>query len=580
MLHLPVELMWQICFNLCTHCHSPDALPHADTTEERQAKAALARLSRSSKYMHAIAQPYVFHYFATGNMIRHVGMKTTARAIGLTDLYQPYTDESGKGCRPSHDNDHLPLFLRSIIRRPGLAAHVEALQLVSSPNVDDLTDPDMEVISGAAEGADAMSRTSPAFQMITKASVDLGIISTNIFHPEFRGRSSVLSGVGPPNHENQTEYIHHALEQLAIMLCPNVSTLVYGYPLEKRSIMTGESLQVDRGERPQFWTLALPSPRLLTSLKRLALLSHSRTQHFCDGQIMLCTMPNVEILYGAHFTYPGPPTDTIGLSLWVNPMPNIRKLLVVDMSPYDLGCLLNCCLDLQDLEYRHQRHSDNSLSIDGGEILRQIYCTRETLRRLVLVVMSDGDPRADFFLTQPIPTLRMFKRLEELAVNQSYLPSDSSASSTQRTQLARVLPRSLKKLHILYLWHDGLMGDLERLARDAPIKAPNLKSVRVSHLDHEDYIDPESDSEDWFPVPVGRQERVRDVLAGASISLTWDRLKYKLPLGDASEPGESARPCAYQSRPVPFRDPSHSGGSYLSTPYWFWEASDSLGVLS
>jgi hypothetical protein len=522
--------------------------------------------------MHAIAQPYVFHYYATGNMIRHIATKKTIRAIGLTDLYEPYADESGKGCRPSHDNDHLPLFLRSIIRRPDLAARVEALQLVSSPNVDDLTGPDMEVISGATEGADAMSRTSPAFQMITKASVDQGIISTNIFHPEFRGRSSVTSGVGPPNHENQTEYIHHALEQLAIMLCPNVSTLVYGYPLEKRSIITGDSLQVDRRERPQFWTLALPSHRLLTSLKRLALLSHSRTQHFCDGQIMLCTMPNVETLYGAHFTYPDPDTDTIGLSLWVNPMPNVRKLVVVDMSPYDLGCLLNCCLDLQDLEYRHHRHFEKPSCIDGGEILRQIHSTRETLRRLVLVAMGDGDPRADFFLMQPIPTLRMFKRLEELAVTQSYLPSASSASSPQRTRLAKFLARSLKKLHILYLWHDGLMGDLERLARDAPLRVPNLKSIRVSHLDHEDHTDPEYDPGNWSPVPVARQEAVRDVLAAASISMTWDRLKYKLPVGDASEPvitGGSARSNGYQSSPYSFRNASHSDSSYLSDPYWF-----------
>lgn len=428
----------------------------------------------------------------------------------------------------------------------------------------------MEVISGVAHGADAMSRTSLAFQMITKASVDLGMVGTNIFHPAFRGRSSAMSGVGPPNHENQTEYIHHTLEQLAILFCPNVPTLVYGYPLEKRSIFTGDRLEIDGRERPRFWTLVLPNPRLLMSVKRLALLSHSRTRHFCDGQIMLCTLPNVETFYTAHFTYPGPATDTIGLSLWVNPMPNVRKLVVVDMHPYDLGCLLSCCLDLQDLEYRHHRHFEKPTSIDGHEILTEITATRQTLRRLVLVVMGDGGPRAGFFFTQAISTLCMFKRLEELAITQTYLPSASHASSTKRTRLAKFLPWSIKKLHILYLWHDGLMADLERLARVAPIRVPNLKSIRISHLDHDEYIDPKYASEDWFPVPVGRQEHVRDVLAAASISMTWDRLKYKMPVEKAPD----------SSRPYSPRDDSASGDSYLSTPHWFWEASDSLGVLS
>lgn len=79
--------------------------------------------------MHAIAQPYVFHYYATGNLIRHVALKKTSRVLDLTDLCEPYADESGKGkgCHPSHDNDRLPLFLRSIIRRPDLASLVEAL---------------------------------------------------------------------------------------------------------------------------------------------------------------------------------------------------------------------------------------------------------------------------------------------------------------------------------------------------------------------------------------------------------------------------------------------------------------------
>ncbi|KAK3299780.1 uncharacterized protein B0H64DRAFT_937 [Chaetomium fimeti] len=563
--HLPVELMWKVCFNLCMHCHSPDALPHADTTDERQAKAALARLARSSKYMHAVAQPYIFHYYATGNMIRLVVSEKTGCAIDLTDPYGPYADEFGKGCRPSHDNDHLPLFLRSIIRRPELAAQVEALQLVASPNVDDFNAPDMEVISGTAQGATAMSRTSEAFQMITKASVDIGLIDTNVFHPEFRGRHSVTSGVGPPNHESQTDSIHHTLEQLVILLCPNVNTLVYGYPLEKRSIITADTLQVDRRQREQFWSLALSSGQHLTSLKRIALLSHSRTQHVSDGQIMLCSMPNVETFYAAHLTYPGPATETIGLSLWVNPMPNVRKLVAVDMSPDDLAFLVDSCLDLWELEYTHHGYFGRPTSITGCELLKPITAVRGTLRRLVLVAMAEGDPRGDRVTEHAIPSLRMFKRLEELAISQIHVPHAGNISSiTPGISLAKFLPRSIKKLHILYLSDASFMAALEGLARDAPSKVPKLRCIRISYLDHED---PDYDSNDRLPVAAGQYERVRESLAAVSISMTWDRLGYRMPR-EVAMPAAGGSACS---------------GTYLSTPYCFWEASHSLqsgGVLS
>jgi hypothetical protein len=72
--------------------------------------------------MWAIAQPFVFHYYATGNLPEIVVADQPGYAYG-----------DKRKTKDNFDEDLLPLFLRSVIQRPDLATCVEALQLVDSP---------------------------------------------------------------------------------------------------------------------------------------------------------------------------------------------------------------------------------------------------------------------------------------------------------------------------------------------------------------------------------------------------------------------------------------------------------------
>lgn len=117
---LPVEVIERICSYLCFHCLNPGVFPNTDTEDTRSGKAALARLSRMSIRICAIAQPFVYHYFATGNMPRMDHTK--------------FSDD--RFILPAED-DKLPAFLRTVIERPDLAARVRTLQLVRSTKVID-----------------------------------------------------------------------------------------------------------------------------------------------------------------------------------------------------------------------------------------------------------------------------------------------------------------------------------------------------------------------------------------------------------------------------------------------------------
>ncbi|OAF56972.1 hypothetical protein VC83_05809 [Pseudogymnoascus destructans] len=107
---LPEELLGRICIYLCPHRQNPNDLPNPDEPCVRASKATLARLCRVSKRMLAIAQPILYHYYATGNIIGP-----------LNPMVSDY---------PTAD-DKLPSFLRTIIHQPILAIHIRTLQLQS-----------------------------------------------------------------------------------------------------------------------------------------------------------------------------------------------------------------------------------------------------------------------------------------------------------------------------------------------------------------------------------------------------------------------------------------------------------------
>jgi hypothetical protein len=536
----PVELISRICSYLCMHCNDPDAFPHADTAEAILAKASLARFARSSKYIHAIAHPYVFHYYATGNMIRFIASASTGCATDMTRLAE------------QHENDHLPLFLRSIIRRPALATHVKALQLIVSANINDLNKADKLVLNRRLEDT---TNTSVAFRMIRRASETLDPFGFNLFNPSphFRnpsmaqGHIALTLALAAKTPALSGQSIHHNMEELAIFLCPNVSILAHGTTFADYSC----------------WHLP---KRDYSPLKKLGLLSHDGGHHFTTAQSIIRYMPNVETLYSADLNCPWPEIEGRYAMGWMHKLQGVRKLVLSDIPPLELESMIKLCPQLSDLEYRHHGYFNKTNSIRGDWLLWALMPAQKTLRRLFLTSMADGDPRGDL---NPVPleSLADFEGLQELAINQIYLDrsSNSDTPNSCGTDLAEFLPRSIRDIHIMYVWMN-LTADLENLARDAPKELPNLRSVRISHLDFEGGRDnreaPDSVSHDqWFPVLEGQYEGVQKSFAAASVLMTWDKLRYKIPRQKLTTE-EPAAP-----------------GSYISTPYSFWESPERSHML-
>jgi hypothetical protein len=510
---LPVELLGQICSELCLHCTEPHAFPHADTTEARVTKTSLARFSTASHYIRAVAQPYLFHYYATGNL---------ASAIRLME---PSLEES--------ENDHLPSFLGAIIQHPDLAAHVKALQLLPSCRLDDFTEIDMDVIHGLANHADHIDRTSPGLRMLIHASKEIGAGSYNVFHPDF------WSQLGRPHrdpriYQPKAEQIHHTLEQLALLLCPNVRTLVLGVT----------SINV------RFWPIIEFSGRTLPSLMKVALLPLSGAAGSSVGHLIPSAAPNIEILHVA--PRPHSVASVASILPSVRPMPSLLKLVASDITVGDLARLVVACGELHDLEYRPRKpvyFSEFTLT-DGPAILGALRPARKTLRRLLLVSMTKEYPGAALMIQShaAIESLSELNQLEELTISHFYVKRSLGTRIT--TNFAGFLPRSIKHVHLMFIV-SNITADLEKLARDAPTELPNLRSIRISHRNYDD--DPSHVLDEWFRVLEGQYKRCQELLAVVHIKMTWDKLSYRVPR-DEGAPG-----CEVVGT-----------GSYLGMPHGFW----------
>jgi hypothetical protein len=470
--------------------------------------------------MRAIAQPYLFHYYATGNLARLVVSDTTGRAVRLM---QHELEES--------ENDHLPSFLGAIIQRPDLAAHVKALQLLPSCRLDDFTKIDMDVINGLANHTNHLSRTSPAFRMLSQASKEIGVVTYNMFHPDFWSQSGKPHR-DPRIYRHTAEQIHHALEEFAILSCPGLRTLVLGIP----------STSV------RFWPIIEYSRRTLPCLTKVGLLSLSSPPNSALGYRISSAAPNIETFHVAPRTHP------VASMAWnlpsVRPMAHLRKLVASEITVADLAQLVNACGGLRDLEYRNHGFFSEINVVDGPGLLGAFKPARKTLRRLLLVSMTNGNPGGVIRSNAAIESLRGFNQLEELTI--SHFHVERSLGSRVVTDFAGFLPRSIKHVHLMFI-ASNVTTDLANLARDAPTKLPNLRSIRISHTNHED--DPSHGPDDWYPALQGPYKHCQELLAAVSITMTWDKLSPKVPRDEGEQ-----------------RCDAVGKGNYLSMPYGFWES--------
>ena len=426
---LPTEIIHRICTHLCDHCDSPHSFPHAETWDVRGRKAALANLSTTSSRFRDIAQPVLFHYFASG----------TLPPRGYSPEYDSkLTREFSERARK------LPLFLRSAVQRPDLASRVKALQLVQSKQTDDEI-PDVlgeYIRTMLAEAYCALNNKTGEDRDLLKESVDYW--SHRIW---FRPDS-------------------HLLIQVALLLAPNIERLAIA-----RDFYAGyDLLEICNG--------ALPS------LKSIALRPWMENYHIHDAKPLFAAAPKLETLYALGCGFKDEannPNHGVPFEL---DLANLRKLIISGLEFYDLAMLLPTCPQLEELQYvRPTTETEFNEDITPLETLMPI---RETLRKLrikftrfsVWGQLNQTFPRT---LTT-IESFKDFTALEELTIEQAAINCPVSPTPGG-ARLVDWLPPSVQRVHFRDVT-DGvpLLDHLSILVSEALAKLPKLQAVGVTPL--------------------------------------------------------------------------------------------------
>lgn len=484
---LPVELLERVCCFLCFHCRTPGCFPNADIADVVADKASLARLCRVSKSVCAVAQPFVFHYYATGNLPWYYRDDPTHPGYLYSLLLESWP----------RTNDLLPFFLRSIILRPDLAKCVRALQLVTPQYVK------KALIWHKGPEDDI----SPA---IRKASTDLGLVAFNVFHPEYM--HWVRNKPDPEDHIT-IGYVHHTLEQLAILLCPRVSTL----------LLMGDF-------SPYTGNLLRSSGRTFLALKTIGLISHDNSGHYAHtGPGLLSLAPNLQTLYAIDarnkdLTMPPSPDRISGVAPFegspgASLFAVLQKAALHDLGLRALFAFVRAAPALCELCYtetwggHYERPEDYF-----WDLARGLEPARHTLRRLVLrVPAAPGSPSPGAAVVGGL------ERLEELSISQAAVYGFGGGGDSVPPLaggLVGFLPASLVELCISQVDQD-FEADLRELARDAPRCLPRLRSVTVGCGDNGLAIPESVDGEVLVFFGEKVRAELRDVFEKVGIVLRW-----------------------------------------------------------
>ncbi|KAF6814619.1 f-box domain protein [Colletotrichum musicola] len=457
MASLPLELMEQICALLCPHCQNPNNF--LDREDVQAAKKTLSSLCRVSRTICSVAQPFLFHYYSTGNMT-------------------PETDCSIRGRQRDlpREDDKLPLFLRSIIQRPDLATQIKALQLIETDEITGLT-ADLAPLILAESKRARVSGQAPTIEHL----------KTRIWQGP-RSQSEAMRQI-------QRKDVHHWLEELAIILSPNVELL----SIARDSFCQYRHIRESR--------VSLPS------LKTVALRGVTRNQHIHEAAALFNAAPNLKTVLSSRCSL------FAGLSPWTLSKPwtlnlqSVSRLVLSEIGFGDLGLLVACCPGLRELDLTavniHRTAGEDYW--DVSKLLRTLDPVRHQIRKLRLTCSPSqgsgaGERRA---AAETNWSFRGFEMLEELAVDQAAVEGHSRSSGDDaecfQSSLVEMLPPSIRSVHLMYV-HNEFLSELKHFAKDATFWFPALVTVRLSLVD-------------------GFSQGVEDVASSfgsVGIQMTWD----------------------------------------------------------
>ncbi|KAF6838420.1 f-box domain protein [Colletotrichum plurivorum] len=433
MASLPLELMEQICSLLCPHCQNPKNF--LDREDVQAAKKTLSSLCRVSRTIGSVAQPFLFHYYSTGNV-------------------PPETDCAIRGRQQDlpREDDKLPVFLRSIIQRPDLATQIKALQLVETDEITGLT----------ADLAPLILTESKRVGVSSQA-LTIEHLKTKIW-------------LGPRSHSEamrqiQRKDVHHWLEELAIILSPNV---------ELFSIARDSSCQYRHIRESR---VSLPS------LKTVALRGVTRNQHIHEAAALFNAAPNLETVLSSRCSlFDGLSPWTLS-KLWTLNLQSVSRLVLSEIGFGDLGLLVACCPGLRELDLMavniHRTAGEDYW--DVSKLLRTLDPVRHQIGKLRLTCSPSqrSGARERRVAAETDWSFRGFEMLEELAVDQAAVEGywrSSDDSECFQSSLVEMLPPSIRSVHLMYV-HNDFLSELKHFAKDATFWFPALRTVRLSLVD-------------------------------------------------------------------------------------------------
>ncbi|KAK7965275.1 hypothetical protein PG996_000370 [Apiospora saccharicola] len=429
---LPNEILLNIFELLCFHCTNPGKFPNADTEGVLEDKATLARLCRVSHHFRSMAQPILYHYYATGNCKHFLPPDA------------PYYDVPGA-------NDRLLSFTTTLTQRPDLAAEVVSMQLINHPG-------------GYREYR--QNENVMALQALLRWSESHRALSVSMLELPFDKWCTNTSQLA-----DWAVSAHRWVMSLAMVLAVKVKDVLIAVDDEEDQDQTRQAFpELNHAPRPQ-----------IRSLKTLGMMSWGANPYqLARMSGLLGAAPNLETIYAV---------DTSDsrrwnqASLWDyktdTPMPKIKTVVISDLCPRSLDRFLTGTPGLEELEYYWTVFPQQST-----ELYMHLLPAKATLKRLVVSFLSSCDRdslpwfRYDFVdpNVRRIQSLADFPLLEDVTIDFRTLYREGGKDEANR--LTRFLPAGIRRFAIDYVVGD-MTESLRELAGAAAHMFPKLESVAV-----------------------------------------------------------------------------------------------------
>jgi hypothetical protein len=367
--------------------------------------------------MLAVAQPILYHYYATGNI------------LGPLDPIASYGRVT---------DDKLPAFLCALIRHPFLANNVRSLQLQETYY------PDLPAF--APELLPIFNRTSETYG-ITIPTSSQWVIDPTV--PGLIGGWKAASSAA----------IHLWLRELAIVLTPRAEKLMYG-------------------QKPLLPDTHIYSPDLLLpALKILAFRNGVNTFSMSTMPPLLMKAPNVTSLHVTDVLYhvdEEEVQEVISMAL-----PKVRKLVAEGLEINKFSMMVRWCESLRDVEFYYHTNFYGRTMVDAlaplKEVLRRFSYVHINGRPNFTV-----DSKAPYLGKKVKPpqmtieSLQEFCCLEELAIDHFAY----SAHYVNEKRLITLLPASIQVLHFKYVYK-SIRAELLQFALAVPHNFPKLRLLKI-----------------------------------------------------------------------------------------------------